>query len=214
MRHSLFLLTLCSLFLYACGDGLELKEETDDQGYRVEYRQDPESGLKQGVAREYDPDGNLTTEENYLDGELQGNRLLYAPNGQIVVEENYENGKFQGEYLNYDLQGNLTLRGQYVEGAMADKWTSYYPDGSISEIVTFVDNSENGPFKEWYANGKPKASGAYLRGDNEHGTLHLFAESGGLERVMECNEGICSTVWTTDSTTAPPAAPEMKQPES
>ncbi len=214
MRYSLFLLTLCSLFLYACGDGLEPKEEVDDEGYRVEYQQDPETGLKQGAAREYAPDGKLTIEENYLDGELQGNRLLYAPNGQIVVKENYEKGKFQGEYLNYDLEGNLTIRGQYVEGAMADEWTSYYADGSIREVVTFADNAENGPFKEWYANGKPKASGAYLRGDNEHGTLHLFAESGGLERVMECDQGICSTVWTTDSTTAAPAAPDMTQPAS
>ena len=214
MRPSLFLLTFFSLLLYACGDGLVLKEETDGEGYRVEYRQDPETGLKQGTAREYDPEGKLTTEEFYLDGELHGNRLLYAPNGQVVVKENYDNGKFQGEYLNYDQEGNLTIRGQYVDGAMADEWTSYYPDGSISEVVTFADNAENGPFREWYANGNPKASGGYLRGDNEHGTLHLFAESGGLERVMECDQGICSTVWTTDSTAAAPAGPDMTRPES
>ena len=212
MFRSFFLLTFCSLFLYACGDGLELKEQTDDLGYRSEFKQDPETGLRQGVAREYDPEGNLSIEEHYLDGELHGTRLLYAPTGQIVVEENYENGKFAGKYLNYDEHGELTIRGQYVAGAMAEDWYTFHTDGSVKEVVVFKDNAENGPFREWYADGKPKASGTYLNGDNEHGTLHLYAKSGGLERVMECNEGVCSTVWTPDSTSAAPAAPDMSQP--
>lgn len=207
------MLTLSVLFLYACGDGLETKEETDALGFRLEYKVDPETGLKQGPQRQFDPQGRLTIEENYLDGMLEGKRSIYTPAGRVIVEENYKAGEFDGDYIAYDSTGVISGKGQYIDGAMNRAWYRFYPNGKVKEVVTFVDNSESGPFREWYENGEPKASGEYINGDNEHGILHLYAETGGLERVMNCDEGVCRTVWTPDSTGVAPQGVDMTMPD-
>lgn len=206
------ILTLLAFFLSACGDRLEVKEETDALGYRLSYTVHPETKLKEGLLQQFNPKGELMMEENYADGKLQGVRKIYTPEGVQIVEENYTAGQFDGDYITYDSTGVISGRGQYIGGAMNRAWYQFYPNGNVKEVVTFVDNNENGPFREWYENGKPKASGKYLNGDNEHGTLHLYAETGELERVMNCDQGACMTFWTPDSTGVAPAGVDMTMP--
>lgn len=198
--------------LSACNDGLESAEETDALGYRTEYRVDSETGVKQGVLRQYGPAGNLISEENYVDGQLDGERILYHENGQPDIIEHYVMGDFEGEYLTYDSLGTLSSRGQYTDGAMNKAWFFYYPNGEIRRSVNFEDNEENGPFRDWYANGQPKASGTLIEGDYEHGILHKYDESGQLERVMNCDRARCKTSWTRDSTHTPPPGVDMTKP--
>lgn len=213
MKKHLLLLLPISLLFIACGNGLEEREEVDALGYRITYQVDPETGLKEGLAREFSPDGKLTSEENYRNGLLEGKRKLYAPNGQLLVEENYVEDRFEGDYINYDSLGNQVLKGRYSNGAMNKAWFQYYADGGVKEAVTFVDNATVGPFREWYADGKPKASGTYAPDSKEDGLLHLYLETGGLERVMQCSIGMCQTVWTPDSTAQAPAGVDMTRPE-
>ena len=73
--------------------------------------------------------------------------------------------------------------------------TAWYPNGQMKEKVTFSNNEENGAFEEWYENGKLKATGNYLDGDNEDGTLKLYDTLGQLERILECQRGACRTTW-------------------
>lgn len=200
------------LGLTACGDGLEQAEETDALGYRTEYRVDPETGLKQGTLKQYGPAGNLISEENYIDGQLDGERTLYHENGQPDIVEHYVMGEFEGEYLTYDSTGTLISQGQYIDGAMNKAWFFYYPNGAIRRSVNFENNEENGPFRDWYANGQPKASGTLIEGDYEHGILHKYDENGELERVMNCDRARCKTSWTRDSTHTPPPGVDMTKP--
>lgn len=204
--------TFALLFLVTACYHLEERVETDELGYRREYSVDAE-GLRQGILREYDPEGNLVGEETYLDDQLDGERVIYNEAGVVIVRENYVAGDFEGPYTSYDPQGNLTLKGEYSNGAMNGFWYGYYPDGSLKEEVTFEDNQESGPFREWYPGGIPKASGNYKNGDKEHGTLHLYDEAGELRRVMQCDTGICRTVWSPDSLFAPTEGVGMELPE-
>ena len=48
---------------------------------------------------------------------------------------------------------------------------------------------------EYFRNGNLKAEGSYLDGDNEHGLLKLYDETGRLIRKMECEQGVCRTFW-------------------
>ena len=63
------------------------------------------------------------------------------------------------------------------------------------EQVTFVNNTENGPFQEFYPSGQVKVEGEYLNGDNEHGVLKFYNEDGVLTKTMDCNQGMCKTTW-------------------
>ncbi|MEO0732191.1 MAG: hypothetical protein AAFZ52_05115 [Bacteroidota bacterium] len=202
-----------SVLLTGCGDGLEPIEETDALGFRNEFRIDPETGLKQGGLRQYDPQGRLLSEEFYVNGQLHGPRTIYHSNGQEDVTENYDMGEFAGDYRHYDSLGTLRLEGQYIDGAMNKAWTNYYANGRIRSAVTFVDNAENGPFREWYDNGSPRMSGNYLDGDNIEGILHRYdSVTGELNRILECDFGRCHTVWTPDSTQAPSPGVDMTPP--
>ena len=40
-----------------------------------------------------------------------------------------------------------------------------------------------------------KAEGTYIDGDNEQGELKLYDEQGELEKIMQCERGICHTTW-------------------
>ena len=202
---------LFCLTLLACGN-LETMEETDDQGYRTEYTVDPETKEKQGESREYAPSGALLVEENYAAGALNGTRKVYNIDGSIATQENYVAGELEGPYSSYDSLGRLSMAGEFDGGVMAGKWHGYYEDGALKEEVTFAENAEQGPFREWYPDGTPKASGSYLDGDQEHGTLHLYAETGELERVMNCDRGRCQTFWTPDSTGVAPEVVDMVLP--
>lgn len=213
MKCRPYLILLLSLILASCGDNLEQREETDALGFRKVFFVDPETGEKEGVFQEFGPNGKLTYEEFYQGGKLEGKRQVFAENGQVIVEENYVDDRFEGAYLNYDSLGNLTMKGQYINGAMNKAWFQYYPDGGVKESVTFVENATVGPFREWYENGKPKASGVYAPASKEDGTLHLYLETGGLERVMQCSIGVCTTIWTPDSTAQAPAGVDMTRPE-
>lgn len=145
-------LLLLSLLLCTCDRAPIV--ETDEEGFRTKYYLDADS-LREGIARRYFPTGSLQSEENYVEGRLHGTRTAYFPDGGPEIVENYEDGQFEGEYLIYDSTGYLRLRGNYEEGIAADIWKRYYPDGGLIETVTFADNRENGPFREWYATGRP-----------------------------------------------------------
>lgn len=218
MRNFIFLLFLG--FLASCS-GLEDQVTTDDLGFKQVYTIDPETGRKQGEYREYNPDDQLVELAHYHQDVLVGQRLLYGPAGDVQVREEYLNQDFKvakdmedsqlpsavfsGAYeVFYDTENRIKIRGQYIDGAMNGEWLKYYENGQSSENVTFVDNQENGPFKEWHENGKLKATGHYLNGDQEHGEIRLFDESGTLERILQCNTGRCQTSWrVTDGTPAP-----------
>lgn len=213
MKSLFIALPVFLLAFTACGPKIETIEEVDALGYRITFQVDAATGLKQGLSQQFDPKGNLVYEEHYVDDQLNGQRKIYGPKGNLLVLENYKNDRFEGDYINYDEQGNLTLKGQYIDGAMNKAWFQYYADGGVLESVTFVDNETIGPFREWYENGKPKASGVYTPDSKEDGLLHLYLETGGIERVMQCSIGMCQTVWTTDSTSTAPEGVDMTRPK-
>ncbi|MEM9835535.1 MAG: hypothetical protein AAF828_03480 [Bacteroidota bacterium] len=215
-----YLIPFLVLLLTACGDGLETREETNYLGYRNIFTVDPETGLKMGEFRQYDTVGNLLELAHFKQGVMVGQRVLFSATGDTAVVENYldfkvasdqeaasipEEATFAGDYRTYYEDGQqIKQQGQYLAGAMHGQWKKYYPNGQLAESVTFADNEENGPFEEWYENGQRKATGQYLDGDREHGQIRLFTEDGTLERVLNCDRGICRTIWRpTDNTPAP-----------
>ena len=104
-----------------------------------------------------------------------------------------------GEFKKYFDSGVLKVEGNYVENYMEGSWRVYYPSGQLKEDVTFSKNIENGPFIEYHENGNLKAEGNYLNGDFEHGELKLYNKGGELEKIMDCNAGICHTRWKKES---------------
>jgi len=167
------------LGLLACSSNIKTVEVQNDNGVVIErYEQNIKTAQKDGKSDFFSDDGALLETAFYKNGVLNGKRVLYHENGEIQAIEQYTNGTFTNIYQAFYENNQLELGGE------------------LMEIVTFVENEENGPFVEYYKNGKTKAAGAYLDGDNEHGELKLFDENGELTKKMNCEKGICRTSWT------------------
>ena len=204
MIRSKFLPVGLLMFLVACdagsgaGSGMELIDQTNVEGYREVYYRNKSNAWKNGLYRRYDPGGRLEEEAFYTEDILDGKRILYQDSGDTLVVESYRRGEFHEWLQSFYDNGVLQLSGEYVDNVMSGVWRKYYRSGKLMETVTFSDNEENGPFTEYYENGNVKAVGNYLNGDKEHGLLMLYDEKGVLTRKMDCNEGICKTIWKED----------------
>lgn len=197
MIRNIFLLSI--LAITACNSRLETVNTQDEYGYTEVYQRDKEDYGKEGVYERYNEKNIKVEEAVYRNDTLSGYRILYYENGDTQVVENYVDGHFDGVFQAYYENGQLEINGTYNDNTMDGPWKRYYQNGQLMEIVTFRNNEENGPFTEYHENGKLKAEGSYLNGDNEHGELKLYDESGELIRKMNCENGICRTVWSRES---------------
>ena len=198
MKTPLLSLLLCFLVL-ACSS-VETIEVKNDSGKLTErFSQNKKTKQKEGKLVRFFEDGAIQEESNYQKDTLHGERKIYYENGQLQIVEKYKAGNFDGLYQAYYTNGQLELEGNYISGSMNGQWTRFYETGEKMEVVTFKDNEENGPFTEYHINGQLKAKGAYMNGDNEHGELQLFNETGQLIKKMNCEIGRCKTTWVKEA---------------
>ncbi len=195
MKHIALLLCSSAILFLSC-QSTELVELKDDDG-KVILRFEVQKGtdIKHGQEESYAEDGTLASISHYKDGNLDGSKIFFDANGDTTIVEHYDQGIFHGEYLSYHEGGGLRQKGQYIDGKMQGDWLKYYANGQLEERVPFVDNNENGDFIEYHENGNLKARGSYKDGDHEHGPLEIFDEAGELIRKMECDMGVCRTIW-------------------
>lgn len=204
MRY-LFIALLLPFFFSSCKNegatGSSVKpqlqpvEITDSTGYVIKYTRRAFDYAREGEYTRSAPNGKLLEVAHYANDTLDGLRILFYETGDTQIVETYKNGNFEGVYKAFYPNGQLELLGQYAANAMDGEWKRYYDTGELMEVVTLRENMENGPFKEYYKNGNLKAEGNYKDGDNENGLLKLYDESGTLIRTMNCEMGVCRTIW-------------------
>ena len=61
-------------------------------------------------------DGKKYSEENYIEGILNGRSTYWHPNGKKKVEKNYKNGKENGIRKEWSEDGKKTYEGNFVDG--------------------------------------------------------------------------------------------------
>jgi antitoxin component YwqK of YwqJK toxin-antitoxin module len=195
-------LILLLFFLLACQQKHEKVEQRDEYGYTEMYFRDKVDYAKEGLYERFNTDDIKVEEAHYNNDTLDGYRILYYETGDTQIVEHYQKGRFDGPFLAYYDNGKIEIEGQYVYNEMDGPWKRYYRDGQLMEVVTFRENAENGPFTEYHPNGKLKAEGTYVNGDGEHGLLKLYDESGELIKTMNCDYGVCRTVWSKEKNEA------------
>ena len=189
-------LSLLLFFLFTACSSVETIEIKDDSGVLTErFTQNKKTKQKEGKRIQYFENGKVMEEAHYQKDILHGERKIYYTSGQIQFIEKYKEGDFEGLYQAYYDNGQLELEGTYTNNSMNGPWTRFYETGEKMEVVTFENNEENGSFIEYHINGQLKAKGDYLDGDNEHGPLELFDETGQLIKKMNCDKGRCRTTW-------------------
>jgi antitoxin component YwqK of YwqJK toxin-antitoxin module len=193
----LILLFAACLLILSCKSNLETIQTLDEEtGEKISYTRSTDTMAKQGLYIRTSKAGIKLEEAMYENDVLHGPRKMFYPDGSIFIEEQYNKGEYHGSWKTYHENGKLKQEGAYINNKIEGIWKGYYDNGQLKEEVLFKGNEENGPFIEYHNNGKLKTEGAYLDGDNEHGPLKMYDESGELIKTMDCNKGICRTTWT------------------
>lgn len=152
------------------------------------YRDD----MKNGYFKQYDREGNLVVVEKYIDDNLQENvaelveldvRTDYYPSGKIKTVASYKDGVPEGIRREYSEDGRILMAYTFRDGQITGQ-------GIMTE-----QGIKQGPWKEYYSDGKLKAEGDYSEGKKVGGWKYYYPD-GTLEQEGYYNaEGLLDALW-------------------
>jgi antitoxin component YwqK of YwqJK toxin-antitoxin module len=117
-------------------------------------------------------DGTLMSEENYIDGKLNGEQIIYYKDGQVTEFATYKNGLKQGVISKYASNGKLIEEITYKEGKQSGLAKYFELNGNLKETGHYKDGRRIGNW-EYYLDGeiatdeeKNKKKSTYLKKKN------------------------------------------------
>ncbi|RMB63934.1 toxin-antitoxin system YwqK family antitoxin [Dokdonia sinensis] len=107
-----------------------------------------------GTWKYYQEDGTtLMTTEEYVNGNINGERKVYFPNGQIAQKHYFIEGKEDGIDEHYNENGVLLKSYTYKNGLLEGWATLYDSEGNLEREGNYKSNKKHGTWK-YYKNGK------------------------------------------------------------
>jgi len=100
----------------------------------------------------YFVDGAVAQQNQYAAGQLQ-RRCEYGSDGQLSLEQHYVGGKLDGVERGFYADGKRSEEGSYREGKRSGRWVHWYPSGLLQQEESLTAGVENGPFINWRDNG-------------------------------------------------------------
>lgn len=167
-------------------------------------------GLKNGYFKSYDKDGNLISTEKYVNGEKEKKaekfaaldvRTDYYPNGKIKVVGTYtKQGVPEGVRREYDQKGHVIKSyifkfGKIIgEGIFTDAgqkqgfWKEFYDDGKLKASGFYNKDLRVKKWQFFYPNGQLEEKGKYVDNDPDS-TWKWYYEDGKLLRTEHFYKG-------------------------
>lgn len=220
MKAIVILTILCSGLV-----NISAQNQLDEQGrktgpWKVEY--DNGKTLYEGEFREGKPVGLML---RYYDSGALRARMTFDPDGErSYAEMFYKNGKkaAEGRYIKQDKDSvwtyysqheeNIRMREAYISGKLDGISYRYYPSGQVSEEVSWVGNSREGSWKQYFEDGSLRLHGLYqnnmlngpylvyygngklmmegkLVDDLSEGTWSYYTEEGELQYTLDYLKG-------------------------
>lgn len=157
------------------------------------------NGMLNGNSFDFDEFGRLTSSLEYVNNAKNGKEIKIS-NGIVTNENNYVNGQLNGEAKSYYSNGAVRSNGNYSRNFRNGQWTwnyengkkkliENYQNGIITEILGYSRNGSkeremklvngNGNFTQYYDNGKIKVQGA-LRNYKAYGNWNFYNKDGYL----------------------------------
>ncbi|MFT4525931.1 MAG: antitoxin component YwqK of YwqJK toxin-antitoxin module [Bacteroidia bacterium] len=137
-----------------------------------------------GMSKSYYPKSGQPLEElHFNQGIKNGKWLKFFENGKPWIEADYQKGELHGEFNSYQENGKPILQGNYQEAVRHGRWLVFNMNGSVKTQDTYHQGTktksikQNGTFKEFYPDEKPKSEYTYKRGE-EQGDFKEWYDNG------------------------------------
>jgi uncharacterized protein len=174
-------------------------------------------GLKQGVWKEFYPNGSVKSEKNYRDNLLHGYFKEYDKRGVLTFTMLYDSGSIVKSEVEdqpdieienrYDENNKLIYSGPFRNKIPVGVHREYGPDGKVRNAHVYNDNglliSEgivddagkfNGKWKDLYPDGKTQAEGQYTD-SRRSGVWKFYNNDGKTEQTGSYNNGRPDGLW-------------------
>ena len=175
------------------------------------------NSLKQGIWKEFSPDGKIHFERTYLDDQLNGYYKEYDRNGNLIFAIRYENGKIINEKADetdeieirntYDENGILVASGPFKENVPVGIHRKYRKDGNVTESTIYNDSGriistgivnekgeKEGDWTDFYPTGEKRDEGKYTN-NKKSGTWKFYRLNGTVEQVGNYRNDRINGLW-------------------
>ena len=118
------------------------------------------AGVLHGPHKSWFDNGKLKSEAEYVNGEPEGKMVFYFPDGKKEIEGTMVNGDRDGTWYYFNKDGTVQLQVLYARGTLVKErkengvFKEYYDDEQLLSEVTYKKGKREGPFAEYYANGR------------------------------------------------------------
>lgn len=133
-------------------------------------------GLIDGMAVQWDYNGNKLSETQYVQGKKQGRETIFHPNGNRQSVVNYVADKVEGMVIEYFETGEKLSAGAYTLGVENGVHTWWFKNGQKDQEVPYVRGKVDGVVRQWYADGQPKMEEHFRMGVKQGITQHWYAD--------------------------------------
>lgn len=89
-------------------------------------------------------DGTVRIREPYLEGKLDGKASSYYPDGAVSEEVTWKEGQKHGEWNQYYTDGSLRLKSRYENDSLHGLYQVFYPDSTPKVSGTYLENKSQG----------------------------------------------------------------------
>jgi antitoxin component YwqK of YwqJK toxin-antitoxin module len=117
----------------------------------------------------------MLREEEYFQGQRDGEYTEYLPDGKIIAQGVYTDGEKNGPWK-YD-SGDNTEEGKYLVGLRDGLWKSFYPDGTLRFKGNYIQGNPDGILTYYHENGRVREEQFYRTGIRQR-TWKKYDEEG------------------------------------
>jgi hypothetical protein len=104
---------------------------------------------KDGIHKEFYPNGQKKSLGNYKDGKQEGKHFEWHENGKKKAEYNYINGKLDGRILRWHDNGIKKFEASTSNGEAHGKLTSWFSNGQKERETSFNSGKAHGRSRIW-----------------------------------------------------------------
>jgi len=153
-----------------------------------------EKGKKNGILRNYDLDGKIVYEMDYLKGEIVAYKY-YDKEGKVLKEARKHKGEF--DFVGFYPEGTKNLEGTYTTEGRVKLWKYYDSYGNLTSEENYNNKGKlHGTAKNYYLNGKLKNEMKYANGQPE-GYFVSYYKNGKIMNEGWYKDGLMKGYWNT-----------------
>ena len=145
--------------------------------------------VPQGVRREYDETGKITSGYVFHKGNMVGEGIIdeegikdgpwkeFYDDGTLRSAGTYDKGNRIGDWKFYYENGKIESQGKYNKKGNPDgTWRWYYDDGTLRREESYIAGLEEGEYTEFDEKGKLIVKGTYVEGLEEGEWMYDFGD--------------------------------------